>query len=531
MNKHDLIQKVKTLEGISQVECAYLIELINTKKKYGLVWEDKPEDVEETLRQHLPVLQEVVEKRIIGKNAVQDKRSEQDLRIKQHGQDLMKVPTLFDAKTSEQDLRIGQDGQDFESNENNQSNNPVSRVNLENPVQDYAPNHTLIEGDNLHALTALTFTHENKIDVIYIDPPYNTGREDEFRYNDKWILKDNPFRHSSWLSFILKRLKIAKRLLSDTGVMIVHIDEHEFDALNLLLETEIFTEESFLGVIVWNKQNPKGDAKEIASMHEYVLVYAKNIKEFKTLDNSLLRPKPNAQKILNKAKRLFSKIGKKEIPEEIKEVIRPFNFPKEILKDFEVKYDLELVNKEFQAWINRQDFSGGEKAYKFIDENGKVWQSVSMAWPNKEQAPDDYLIPLIHPITSKPCPIPSRGWRNPSSTMKSLLDKKLIIFGVDENTQPRRKYLLEENMYENTPSIFNNGASDDDFFNELKINFAYPKPVEAAKYFLQSVHPNPATILDFFAGSGTMRLSNFSAHKTLLILCSNGKDRYQQKAS
>lgn len=452
MNKQDLISKIKKLDGVTQDERAYLINLVNTKKKYGLVWEDLPENVEEQLRISLPVLKEVKDKAII-------------------------TDTID------------------------------------------APNHILIEGDNLHALTALTFTHEGSIDVIYIDPPYNTGKENEFRYNDNWILKDHPFRHSNWINFISKRFKIAKRLLSETGVCIIHIDENEFDALNLFLETEVFSDDDFLGVIIWNKQNPKGDAKGVATMHEYVLVYAKNKSEFTSLPNSLLRPKPNAEKILSKAKKLFSKIGKTEVPEEIKEVIKPFNFSKDKLKDFEVTYDLELVNKEFQSWISKQDFSGGEKAYKFIDEFGKVYRGVSMAWPNKEQAPDDYFIPLIHPVTNKPCPIPSRGWRNPSVTMGKLLDKNLILFGVDESKQPERKYLLEENMFENTPSIYNNGASDDDLFNDLKINFAYPKPTSAAKYFLSSIHPNPKTILDFFAGSGT------TLHATMALNAEDGGNR------
>lgn len=451
MNKQDLISKIKQLDGISQDERSYLINLVNTKKKYGLVWEDKPEDVEELLRDNLPVLKEVKEKAIInGENS---------------------------------------------------------------------PNHILIEGDNLHALTALTFSHEGKVDLIYIDPPYNTGKENEFRYNDNWILKDDPFKHSNWINFISKRFKVAKKLLSETGVCIIHIDENEFDALNLYLETEVFSDENFLGVIVWNKQNPKGDAKGVATMHEYVLVYAKNKELFTSLPNSLLRPKPNAVKILSKAKKLFSKIGKTEIPEEIKDVIKPFNFPKDKLKDFEVTYDLKLVNKEFQSWINKQDFSGGEKAYKFIDEVGIVYRGVSMAWPNKEQAPADYFIPLIHPETNMPCPIPSRGWRNPSSTMKKLLDKKLILFGIDEIKQPERKYLLTENMFENTPSIYNNGSSDDDLFKDLKINFAYPKPTSVAKYFLASIHPNPKTILDFFAGSGT------TLHATMALNSEDGGNR------
>lgn len=434
MNKKDLNRKIKNLTELTSDEKSFLINTVNIKKKYGLVWEDKAETVEEQLRTNLPVLEEVKDKAIITSSS--------------------------------------------------------------------NPNHIIIEGDNLHALTALTFTHEEKIDIIYIDPPYNRG-ENDFKYNDNWIQKDHPFKHSLWLNFINKRLKIAKKLLTNTGVIIIHIDEHEFDALNLLLETEIFGEENCLGQIIYNKQNPKGDAKSVATMHEYVLIYCKDNKAFFSQENVLTRKKPNAITIIKKAKKIFSKLGRIDIPEEIQEIIKVFNYSTEILKDFEVKYTLELVNKEFQSWLNRQDFSGGEKAYKYIDINGKVYRGVSMAWPNKEDAPEDYKLPLIHPITGKNCPIPSKGWRNPSTTMRKLLELNLILFGDDEDKQPERKYYLEENMIENTPSIYSNGASDDSLLKDLGISFPYPKPTEVAKYFLQSIHPNPKVILDFFAGSGT----------------------------
>lgn len=364
------------------------------------------------------------------------------------------------------------------------------------------PTHILIEGDNYHALSVLNYTHAKNIDIIYIDPPYNTG-ENDFKYNDKFVDKEDGFRHSKWLSFMSKRLKLAKNLLKDTGVIIIHIDENEYDSLNLLLENEIFQEKNNLGTIVWNKKNPKGDAKGVSTMHEYIFCYAKNKEAFLKLKGALTRKKPNAIEILKKAKSLFSKIGKSAIPDEILNVIKPFNYSKEILKDFIVKYDLELVNREFQAWMAAQDFSGGEKAYKFIDEKGDVFRGVSMAWPNKEKAPADYFIPLIHPVTKKKCSIPDRGWRNPSSTMKSLLKKGLILFGEDEKRQPERKYLLKENMFENTPSLYNFGGSDDEFFKQVGVNFPYAKPVEVAKYLLSSIHPSPKIILDFFAGSGT----------------------------
>ena len=473
MNKHDLIQKIKALDGINQDERAYLIDLVNTKKKYGLVWEDKPEAVEEQLRENLPVLREVVERRILGAE--------------------LPKPT----KTEGTQLSLETETPEPEN-------------------QEY-PNHILIEGDNLHALTALTFTHENKIDVIYIDPPYNTGKENEFRYNDKWVLKEDPFKHSMWLNFITKRLRIAKRLINPSGVFICHIDENEFDALNLLLETEIFSNNDFLGVIIWNKLNPKGEVAGVATMHEYVLIYAKNRELFKTLDNILIRAKPNALTILNKAKTLFSKIGKKQIPESVKEVIKPFNYPKEIIKDFEVLYDLELVNSEFQAWLSSQDFSGGEKAYKFIDEKGDVYRGVSMAAPDKPETRSHR--PLIHPTTLKPCPVPEKGWRNLDTTMDKLLDDKRILFGSDETKQPERKYLLKENLSEVTPSIYNNGASDEQLMKDLQLNFPFPKVTSASQYLINNIHPNPKIILDFFAGSGT------TLHATMELNKEDGGDR------
>lgn len=210
MNKLELISKIKQIEGISQDERAYLIELVNTKKKYGLVWEDKPEEVEEQLRENLPVLKEVKEKAIIN-------------------------------------------GEEH-------------------------PNHILIEGDNLHALTALTFTHEGKIDVIYIDPPYNTGNndftyQDSFKDKPQFIGREHPFRHSTWLSFINKRLRIAKRLLKNNGILFISIDDNEVAQLKLLCD-EIFLENNLLGIVSVAKGTTTGqDAKKIGSSVDYLLVY------------------------------------------------------------------------------------------------------------------------------------------------------------------------------------------------------------------------------------------------------------------
>lgn len=209
IDKEELAKKILALEGLDATTKHDLLELLNDKKKYGLVWEDKPEEVENRLREELPVLVEDKSKAIIS----EDKD---------------------------------------------------------------APNHILIEGDNLEALTALSYTHEGKIDVIYIDPPYNTGNKD-FVYNDKFVDTEDEYRHSKWLSFMAKRLKIAKRLLSDNGVIFISIDDNEQAALQMLCN-EIFLEKNHIGMMTL-LSNPRGsqNSKFLSSVHEYVLMYCKSV--------------------------------------------------------------------------------------------------------------------------------------------------------------------------------------------------------------------------------------------------------------
>lgn len=138
--------------------------------------------------------------------------------------------------------------------------------------------HILVEGDNYHSLAVLNFTHQEVIDVIYIDPPYNTGNKD-FIYTDKYksdyVIKDDPFRHSKWLSFMEKRLKLAKKLLKKDGAIFISIDDHEQAPLKMLCD-EIFGEENFIDSIVWDK---KSSAKGVppknmmVNVHEYIIAY------------------------------------------------------------------------------------------------------------------------------------------------------------------------------------------------------------------------------------------------------------------
>ena len=213
MNNSDrinLIHRISQLEGLTDRERSTLLGLLRADKAYGLVWEDKPEEVEERMKEELPVLREVPERALVS------------------------------------------DSKD-------------------------APNHILIEGDNLEALTTLAYTHAGRIDVIYIDPPYNTGNKD-FVYNDSFVDREDTYRHSKWLSFMSRRLRIAKQLLSDKGVIFISIDEIEFAQLKLLCD-EIFNESNLLGILVWESTTQPintGKARfQLQQKTENILCYAK----------------------------------------------------------------------------------------------------------------------------------------------------------------------------------------------------------------------------------------------------------------
>ena len=364
-----------------------------------------------------------------------------------------------------------------------------------------------IEGDNLEVLKLLQRGYHGKVKMIYIDPPYNTGHD--FVYHDSFGNTIENYKrqtgltgqsnadtsgryHSDWCSMMYPRLKLARELLSDEGIILINIDENEYVNLQNIMR-EVFGEQNDLGTIVWDKRNPKGDSTGIAMQHEYIVAYSKQ-KNFIADKHTLQRPKKNAESMLAKARSLYGKISP--------------------------TYSLEDANREYKAWIKtKTELTGGEKAYSNIDEQGRVYRPVSMAWPNKKKAPDDYFVPLIHPITGKPCPVPPRGWRNPSSTMQDLLDKGLILFGTDESTQPRRKYLLDENMMENIPSLLYSGSSDTAMLERMGTPFDTPKVTAVCQEHIQALTSDDDIILDFFSGSAT------TAHATMAANAADGASR------
>lgn len=357
-----------------------------------------------------------------------------------------------------------------------------------------------IEGDNLEVLKILQKSYENKVKLIYLDPPYNTGSD--FVYQDSFSdsiknylevtgqvdedgtkfstnAETSGRYHTNWLNMMYSRLKLGRSLLTDDGVMFISIDEHEISNLEKLV-SELFGENNLAGTIIWDKRNPKGDSKGVAMQHEYVIVVAKSLEIFSS-KNEFKRLKKNAEGMLRKAKQIINKIG--------------------------ADFTLSDANDEYRKWVNAQDsFSGGERAYSKIDEQGNVYQEVSMTWPNNKQAPADYFVPIIHPTTGKPTKIPGKGWRYPSATLKQMILDNMVVFGKDETTIPRRKYLLSENMYENVPSLYYNGKSGSTDVSNLEMKTTYfdnPKPVDLLKQIIQSTTTENDIILDFFSGSAT----------------------------
>ena len=426
MNKTDLIQKVKALDGLSQDERAYLINLVNTKKKYGLVWEDKPEEVEEQLRENLPVLQEVKDKAIVN-------------------------------------------GEDY-------------------------PNHILIEGDNLHSLTALSFTHEAKIDVIYIDPPYNTGKEDDFKYNDNYVDKEDAFRHSKWISFMGRRLSKLKRLLKDDGVIFISIGDDEVSQLSLLMN-EIFGEENRLGIVARIAKTAGDKGTYFAPSKDYVLAYAKqkiNVSDFNdAVDESLFK----------KVEESGERKG-------------------ELYRDDVALYQASLDTRPNQRYyIECPDGSfcippgetfpteNADGAKAIPDEGDGVWR-----WSREEGFEKNKHL-IVFKQTKKSPLLNENGERS-----KWNLYTKSYLKDRAEGGKSPRDFLDE--------FINRKGA---DLIKQYDIDFSYSKPVELIEHLIKITDkPKDICVLDVFAGSGTtlqsvMELNKKDRGNRLCILATNNE--------
>lgn len=400
--------RIQQLEGLTNDEKAALLELLNTRKKYGLVWEDKPEQVEEELRSKIPVFTEVKDRAIIND-----------------------IPT------------------------------------------EHYPNHLLIEGDNLQALTTLAYTHEGKIDVIYIDPPYNTGNKD-FIYNDHFVDSEDSYRHSKWLSFMSRRLEIAKRLLSEKGVIFISIDDNEQANLKLLCD-EVFGEKNDISTLIWDL-GAGTSAGHFTRSHEYVFVYCR--------DKSAIENFKGGEGLIDDRA-----------------------IKKKSAKNAEFEYAFKSGTK-FEAEDGteyRGEWGGTEKTKlvsgRFYCMDGKLAEDVvlSACWTQKNQM-DSFF-------SGRPT-IDSKG-------------QNVIEFYFRNNG---KLYCRKERATINPPSVLRDVGSTKQGSSKIKEifdgeePFSFVKPLSLITFFL-TLRDSTSTILDFFAGSGT------TLHATMQLNAEDGGQR------
>lgn len=321
------------------------------------------------------------------------------------------------------------------------------------------PTNLLIEGDNYHSLAVLNFTHQNKIDVIYIDPPYNTGNKD-FIYNDKFIDKEDPFRHSKWLSFMEKRLRLAHRLLKNTGVIFISIDDHEQAQLKLLCD-EIFGEKNFIDSIIWDK---KSSAKGVppknmmVNVHEYIIAYQKG-------DG-------------------FKFVGQ-ERTEESGKFKNPDNDPRGPWRESNIKSTIKPM----------------DQAFTIVDPNtGKEYTNT---------------------------------WAFSKKSLERMIKENRILW---KENLPKQKEFMQEMRNENMAIRSNWGVFDAQsttvFLKELLPNtkFDNPKPISLMEYLVKVAIRKDATVLDFFAGSGTtahavLKTNSEDGGARKFILCTNNENK------
>lgn len=328
----------------------------------------------------------------------------------------------------------------------------------------------LLEGDNLHSLKLLEKTHAGKIDVIYIDPPYNRGKND-FRYNDDYIVKEDGYKHSKWLSFMEERLIVAKELLSDKGLIFISIDDNEIAQLRLLMD-EIFGESNFINSFIWKRNSSVKTEKDKFTINtEYVLLYAKSLQ---------FELNPAYKPLSDSTRKMYSKND----------------------NDGRGFYRLYPLQKPKDP--------GPETTYDYVDNNGKIWKCPKNGWRMKyeklKELENDGRLSLEN---------------------KSLNEK---AYWNERENEGKKIDTLWNDLPENTT-----GSSELEKVMEEKNTFSNPKPIKLIQRCLEISSKN-ATVLDFFAGSGTtaqavLALNKDDGGNRKFILCTNNENNICEKVT
>lgn len=368
-----------------------------------------------------------------------------------------------------------------------------------------------IEGDNLEVLKLLQKSYHGKIKMIYIDPPYNTGGDfvypDDFSdsiENYKRITgqvdeegkrlspntESNGRYHTDWLNMIYPRLRLARNLLSDEGVICISIDNHEIQRLQFVCD-EIFGMQNMVTTITWEKGR-KNDSTFYSDSVEYIAIYAKNIAA------------------------LIAKGAWRARKDGIDEVLQYY----QSLRNKNIPHD--EIEQEMQAYYNslpKDDVKRQMKHFFHSDERGLFFgadiSSASTSIPDYD---------IIHPITHKPVKKPSRGWGATEPVMLERIRENRVLFGEDETTIPLKKSYLEEvDSIVKTPVIYKDGRAARKCVQELLGGNYFDNPkdhlilADLISYVLQD--NKNANILDFFSGSAT------TAHAVMQLNAEDGGDR------
>ena len=367
-----------------------------------------------------------------------------------------------------------------------------------------------IEGDNLEVLKLLQTAYYRKVKMIYIDPPYNTGNDfvyaDDFadplaRYREvtAQTTKSNPETmgrfHTNWLNMMYPRLRLAANLLRDDGVIFISIDDAEIYNLKKICD-EVFGEENYVATLVYDK-NRKNDAKYFSVGHEYMLVYFKSAATI--YENGTIF---------------------RATKEGIDEVKSEFDRLRQLYND-----DWAKVNEGLKALYASWPVDDERKSlarFTRVDEKGPYRDDGNISWPGGGGPSYD----VIHPVTGKPCKVPSRGWVYPNpKRMQEEIERGRVVFGKDETTTPKiRTNLFEQDKEVMRSVCFSYAQTATQEFNKLFDNvriFENPKNPNDIKKLVEYVtaQNDNDIILDFFSGSAT------TAHAVMQLNAEDGGNR------
>lgn len=357
----------------------------------------------------------------------------------------------------------------------------------------------LLEGDNLASLQLLLKTHKGKIDLIYIDPPYNTGNQD-FIYDDHFVSKEDAFRHSLWCSFMQKRLEIAKNLLSPTGVIFISIDDNEYASLKFLAD-EIFGYENYEATITYvRKTSGKQDSSNFAKSTEYILVYSRSSKwECATLiAEEKVTDRYNKEDESGRRYREtdLRKTGNADRREDRPLMFYPFYYNPQT-DDLQVREqpDQELVKNGYvEIWPIKPDNTEGRWRWGYQTSRDNIQNLIARIMP-KYKSENKYTI-----------------------YEKDYIDKKEAVRTVKEHTCWDRKEFNSDNAMLEFKNL--------GFSNQ---RFSFPKSSDLIKHIIYLANFSDCTVLDFFAGSGTtgqavMKLNAEDGGTRRFILCTNNEN-------